>query len=128
MVADHSTSNRQTDLLSSPLTAVAWWGLPLVLGWAADFSPLPQMAKALVWSGALAWMGAGCAVNAYRCHRLHCYIAAPILFLGALTVLLIALGVTPLGAQTSSYAINATLGLALISLLVEPIWGKHRTH
>jgi hypothetical protein len=85
------------------------------------------MAATLVWAGALAWMDAGCALNAARCHRLHCYLSAPVLFLGALGTTAAAFGFEPFGAPTSSYVINTSLALALLSFLVEPIWGKYRS-
>lgn len=72
-------------------------------------------------------MGAGCALNAARCHRLHCYISAPVLCLGALGAALTTLGLNPLGPPTASYLINASLALALLSLLVEPVWAKYRS-
>ena len=71
-------------------------------------------------------MGAGCALNARRCRRLHCYIAAPVLIFGAVAMLGVAFGVTPFGSQTTPYVVDGTLGLALLSFLAEPVWGKYR--
>ena len=115
------------DFLSRPWSALLWWGLPLVAGWSADAAPIAPMAQTLVWAASLAWMGAGCALNAWQCHRLHCYLAAPVLFLGALGTGAAALGLTPLGAHTASYVINTTLALALVTFLAEPIWGRYRS-
>lgn len=128
MTAHRPSERRSGDFLGNPLAAVLWWGLPLAAGWTADVLRPPAPVEAAVWAAALAWMGTGCALNARRCHRLHCYIAAPILLLGAAGVLLVALGIAPLGAGTASYLINGTLLLALLSFLIEPIWGKYAAH
>ena len=117
---------KERDLLTSPASAVAWWGLPLVAAWTAEALPIATAAKSLVWAGALAWMGLGCALNAMRCHRLHCYLAAPILFLGAGATVVEAMGFEPLGDHSDSYVINSSLVLALLTFLVEPIWGRYR--
>lgn len=117
---------RARDFLGNPLSAIFWWGLPLALGGSAGFLPISPMAQTLAWAVAFAWMGTGCALNARRCHRLHCYISAPILFLGAVGATLAALGWTPLGPYTSSDVINGSLILAALTFLAEPIWGKYR--
>jgi hypothetical protein len=127
MTSHEPSDRRSSDLLSRPRSAVFWWGLPLVAGWSANFAPIPPLAATLVWAAALAWMGVGCTLNARRCHRLHCYIAAPVLFLGAAAAALVGLGWTPWGAPAASYVINGALALALLTFLAEPIWGKYRT-
>ncbi|HUZ13535.1 MAG TPA: hypothetical protein VMU93_11850 [Caulobacteraceae bacterium] len=127
MTAQPQTTPGARDFLARPTSAFFWWGLPFLAGFATNFLPLARDARTLVWAVALAWMGAGCALNAARCHRLHCYISAPVLFLGALGAVLGTLGLDPLGPPTASYAINASVAIALISLLVEPVWGKYRS-
>jgi hypothetical protein len=117
---------RFTDFLANPATAILWWGLPLAAGLLVEFLPLSSLAKTAVWAAALAWMGAGCTLNARRCHRLHCYFSAPILFLGALAALLVGLGITPFGPHAAGYVINTALILALLTFLAEPVWGKYR--
>lgn len=120
-------SRKERDFLTHPWSALVWWGLPLAAGWSADAAPITPIAQGLVWAAALTWMGAGCALNAWRCHRLHCYLAAPILFLGAVGTSAAALGFTPFGARTVSYVINTSLALALLTFLVEPAWGRYRS-
>ena len=115
------------DALRDPLGVALWWGLPLVAGWSAEVLPISPLAETLVWAAALTWMGTGCVVNARRCHRLHCYISAPVLLLGATAVVLAGLGWTPLGPHTASDLVNGSLGLALLSCLAEPIWGRYRS-
>ena len=126
MIARRPDAQKTTDFLARPRTALFWWGLPLVAGWSADALPISPIASRLVWAAALAWMGAGCALNAARCGRLHCYVAAPVLILGAVGVTACVLGFDPLGRPTASYVINASLALALLSFLAEAIWGKYR--
>ena len=124
---DPTSGRRSKDLLARPLSALLWWGLPFLAGLSTNGLPLRARATVLIWSAAFAWMGVGCTLNARRCHRLHCYISAPVLFLGAFAAVAAAFGFTPLGPSTASYVINATLALALMSFLAEPIWGRYRT-
>jgi hypothetical protein len=116
-----------TDLLGRPSTAFFWWGLPFLVGFGTNFLPIPPTARILVWAAALAWMGAGCTLNALRCQRLHCYISAPVLFLGAAAAPVLAFGLTPLPATAASYVINVSLVLMVMSLGVEPVLGKYRS-
>jgi hypothetical protein len=126
MTSQLLASEKQRDLLTRPWSAILWWGLPLVAGWSADAAPIAPMAQGLVWAVGLTWMGAGCALNARRCHRLHCYLAAPVLLLGAIGTGAVALGFAPFGVRSVSYVINTSLALALLSFLAEPIWGRYR--
>lgn len=123
----HSPTAASNDFLASPAGAMFWWGLPFLAGFATNFLPLASGWKTTVWAAALAWMGVGCVINARRCHRLHCYISAPVLLLGAAAASAAGLGFTPLGLGTASYAINVSLALALASFVVEPIFGKYRS-
>ncbi|MGH9693146.1 MAG: hypothetical protein ACRD5Z_03305, partial [Bryobacteraceae bacterium] len=61
------------DFLASPLSAVFWWGFPFLVGVSTNFLALGSLATTAIWAVALAWMGAGCVLNARRCHRMHCY-------------------------------------------------------
>jgi hypothetical protein len=70
-------------------------------------------------------MGIGCGLNARRCHRLHCYLSAPILLLGAIAAGLIGFDVVMLGPHALNNAISLTLVLALLSFVPEMIWGKY---
>jgi hypothetical protein len=125
MPAIDPSDPRTADALRRPASALFWWGLPLVLGWTSDFIHPPNPFGALAWSAALAWMGLGCALNAWRCHRLHCYIAAPVLFAGAAAVPLVALGLTPLRPDAISYIVDTAIGLALLSFGAEFVFGKY---
>src|SRR5579883_135247 len=126
MTADEQSTPRTRDFLANPLTAAFWWGLPLAAGWIADASPVPRPESTSVWAVALAWMGVGCALNAGRHRRLHCFIAAPVLLVGALSVALAAAGLAPFGPHGASYLINGTLALALASFVAEAARGRYR--
>ena len=127
MTSQWPASANGRDFLTHPWSAILCWGLPLVAGWAADAAPIAPMAQGLVWAVALTWMAAGCALNAWRCHRLHCYLAAPVLFLGAIGTAAAALGFPPFGVRGAGYVVNASLALAALTFLVEPVWGRYRS-
>ncbi|HSV04526.1 MAG TPA: hypothetical protein VLI41_15130 [Phenylobacterium sp.] len=127
MTSEERTGRGSADFLRNPLSAAFWWGLPLAAGWTGEALPIAAPDKTLVWAAALAWMGVGCALNARRCRRLHCFLAAPVLLLGAAATALVALGWTPLGPIAAGYLVNGSLGLALLTFLAEPVWGRYRT-
>lgn len=118
---------RMNDLLARPTSALFWWGFPFLAGVSTNVLPVGEIAQSLVWAVALVWMGVGCTLNALRCHRLHCYISAPVLFLGAATAAAAGAGFTPLGPSTCSLAVNVSLALVLLSFLAEPVWGMYRS-
>jgi hypothetical protein len=95
-------------------------------GFSTNLLPVDAKPATFAWAVAFTWMGLGCALNARRCHRLHCYISAPVLFFGAIAAVASAIGFAPLGPGSSGYVINGTLALSALSFLVEPIWGKYR--
>ena len=126
MTSNELTAQRSRDFLARPFSALLWWGLPLLVGVSTNVLPISPTVATFVWAAAFAWMGVGCTLNARRCHRLHCYISAPVLFLGAVAAAAAGLGLAPLGPSTPGYVINTTLALALLTFLVEPVWGKYR--
>jgi hypothetical protein len=117
--------SKTRDLSRSPASALLWWGLPLIAGMLTNVLPVATTGVAAVWTVALVWMGVGCGLNALRCGRLHCYIAAPALLVGAAAVALAASGLAPFPMPPLSLLINGALGVALLSFLVEPIWGMY---
>lgn len=110
--------------MRQPTGIIIWWALPLALGISTNFWHLPLARTALVWAIALAWMGTGCALNALRCGRRHCFISGPVLWLGAIAAGLVALGVTS-GQSSLGEVVNGTLALAVLSLLSEWLWGMY---
>jgi hypothetical protein len=104
---------------------VLWWVAPLVVATVAGGRRLPFGEAAAIWSGALGWMGLGCALNARRCHRLHCYISGPALLLGAVACALIATGLVNLGPRALAYTTWSALGLTAASFLPEIVWRRY---
>ena len=115
---------RSRDWLRRPIALILGWALPIALGVSTNFWHLPLARTALIWAIALAWMGTGCALNALRCGRRHCFISAPVLWLGAIVTGLVALGVLS-GQNSLGAAVNGTLVLAVLSLLSERLWGVY---
>ena len=76
----------KNDFAASTRTFLFFWGVPIAAIVLASFLTPPT--SILVRASALFWAGAACAVNAYRCGRLHCYITGPLLLLGGLAILL----------------------------------------
>ena len=122
---DAATAASRKDWTRQPLTIVLWWGLPLAIGMLANLPHLPQRADAGVWAAVLAWMAAGCLLNARRCHRVHCFISGPVLMLGAVFAALAASGAVEPGAGMFSIVINGTLLLALLSFTPEMVWKRY---
>jgi hypothetical protein len=119
------TTNREppNDWVRRPVSALLLWCLPLCLGFGTNLLHLPVRAEALVWMIVFVWMGAGCVLNARRCHRLHCYISGPIFLLGAVVAGLFASDL--LVVSHFNNIVGATLGLALLSFVPEMIWRKY---
>jgi hypothetical protein len=113
------------DWARSPSMILLWWGLPLVIGVLSNLPHLAQRADAGVWAIVFAWMATGCALNARRCHRVHCFISGPVLLAGAVFAALAASGVIEPAAGTFSNVINATLLLALLSFGPEIVWKRY---
>ena len=115
---------KSRDWLRQPLGFTFWWGIPIALGVLANLWHRSLAATAFVWAVALAWMGTGCALNALRCGRRHCFISGPVLWLGAIAAGLIALGILS-GRNALSDAVNGTIALAALSFLSECFWGLY---
>ena len=76
----------KSDFVASTQTFLFFWGLPIAAALVAAFFAPPV--STLIWAGALFWAGAACALNAFRCGRLHCYITGPLFLLAGLAILL----------------------------------------
>lgn len=113
------------DWTRGPASAFVWWCLPLAIGIGSGFLGLSSRAMAFAWMGALAWMGAGCVLNALRCHRLHCYISGPAFLIGAIACGLLGAGTLVLGPRALSYAVSLTFAAVLLSFLPERIWRRY---
>lgn len=83
--------------------------------------PLP---RAAVWTIALIWMGVACLANARRCRRTHCRFTGPFYLVMALLVVMLAVGLLPLGRYGWHVLGAATvLGTGLVWWGTERIWG-----
>jgi len=101
------------------------WGIPSVVLVAAGLlDPAP---RALVWAGVLAWMGAGCLLNARRCGRTHCRYTGPYYLAMIVPVALLGAGVVSFGTW-AWWVLGAMilLGAKVIWLATEGLWGKYR--
>lgn len=116
----------QSDWIRRPGAALIWWCVPVGLALVFSLAIHRRRVVACAWMIALAWMGIGCLLNALRCHRLHCFISAPILLLGALAVGLIGFDVVALGPHALNNTISSVLLLAVFSFLPEIIRGQYR--
>lgn len=70
-------------------------------------------------------MGIGCAVNARRCHRRHCYYASPVLLIGALLTALVGFEIIDLGSNGLSFVTGGTYIAVALTFLPEKLLGKY---
>lgn len=106
------------DWVRQPTSALLWWWAPLGLAIGLSSIGLPTTTVALAWATVFAWMGTGCALNAWRCRRLHCYISAPVFYLGAIASVLVA---THAFHARLGTIVSVTLVLVCLSFLPEMI-------
>lgn len=118
------TGAKPRDWVRHPIGIVFWWALPIALGNSTNFWHLPLPRAGLIWALALAWMGTGCALNALRCGRRHCFISAPVLWLGAIAAALAGFGVIS-GRNALGELVNGSLALVALSFLSEWFWGLY---
>lgn len=117
-------SAQSKDWLRQPTGVIVWWGIPITLGVLTNFLHLSLTHTALTWAGAFGWMGTGCALNALRCGRRHCFFSGPVLWLGGIAAGLIALGIVA-DRNALREVVNGTVALAVLSWLSECIWGLY---
>ena len=115
------------DHAAQPLSFFWSWGLPIVVLISTNFMSgvVPFPAIVAIMSGAFFWMGLACLLNARRCRRRHCYYSGPIFILGAIAALLVGFEVISLGRDGLIIVTGATLTLALLTYVSEPIFGKY---
>ncbi len=123
---DHPSpdAHRARDWTSQYRRAVIWWWAPAGMAIGAGFFHLSHPARGLIWAAAFAWMGAGCALNARRCGRRHCYFSGPAFGLGALGAALSGFRVLPV-AHPLNHVVWGTIVLVAASYLPEAFWGKY---
>jgi hypothetical protein len=113
------------DWARQPLSVCLWWGLPVAIGASVGLLHLSFRAGAAICAVLFLWMAVGCLLNARRCHRLHCYISGPVLLLGAVFAVLVALNLVNLSPQVFNNAVGAVLLLALLSFVPEIVWKRY---
>mgnify|MGYP003114535183 CR=1 FL=1 len=115
------------DLSRKPLPFLLVWGLPILVllsvNWLQYY--LSAAPIILLMAGAYVWMGSGCAINARRCGRLHCYMAGPSMLLGGVMILLVGFGILDLGPVRVPHLSYATLALVAVSFGLEWIFGRY---
>ncbi len=115
------------DLLRSRRVVVGAFVVPALALVALGFFSVDSRVQGVVWAAALAVMGSACALNAWRCGRLHCYFTAPFLFLMAAAALLLGFG--PLGRSQAAWnvlAIVLVVGVVVLTSLPERLFGRYR--
>ena len=117
----------QEDWLRKPISALIVWCVPIALGVLASRLFSSSRLVAVVWVIGFVWMGIGCYLNARRCHRLHCYISAPIFLLGAVVLGLEGVGLLTFGVHAIGNTISVTLTLVVFSFVPEAIWGRYKS-
>ena len=122
-------SNEQSDndFSTKPLPFWLLWGGPIALMLSMNFVRLPIEWTTVILSACLAWMGLGCAMNARRCHRRHCYYASPVLLVGAVLTLLVGFGIVDFGQDGLIYVTWGTFALVALTFLPEKLQGKYRS-
>jgi len=121
-MADQTGSRKSRDLSRRPISFWIGWGLPIVILLSMNFARgvIPFEGILYILSGSLAWMGIGFLINARRCKRRHCYLAGPVLLLGAAGVLLVGFEHVDLEADGLIYMVWGT-GI-LVGLTFMPEW------
>lgn len=115
------------DILSNPVGSLLVFCLPPAAMVVVAARAASVAWRTGVWTVALVIMGVGCAVNAIRCGRIHCYITAPFFFLMALVTLLYGLGILSIrGSAWNLIGLTVLVGAIVLSCLPEMLFGKYR--
>jgi hypothetical protein len=114
------------DLAARVLPFWLLWGAPIAIMMSLNLIRPPAEWATGILSVCFAWMGIGCAINARRCHRRHCYYSSPILLAGAALTLLVGLGFLDFGPYGLMYVTWGIFGLVMMTFLPEKLFGKYR--
>ena len=114
------------DFVARPLPFCLLWGAPIAIMLSLNFVRPPAEWAIGIISVCFAWMGTGCAINARRCHRRHCYYSSPILLAGSALSLLVGFGFVDLGPYGLMYVTWGIFALVMLTFLPEKFFGKYR--
>lgn len=114
------------DLAARVLPFWLLWGAPIAIMMSLNFIRPPAEWATGILSVCFAWMGIGCAINARRCHRRHCYYSSPILLAGAALTLLVGFGFLDFGPYGLMHVTWGIFGLVMMTFLPEKLFGKYR--
>jgi len=116
----------KNDLATKALPFWGLWGAPIGIMMSLNILRPPVEWTTTILTVCLAWMGIGCAINARKCHRRHCYYASPVLLIGAGLTLAVGFGVVNFGAYGLMYVTWGTFALVLVTFLPEKLFGKYK--
>ena len=118
---------RSRDFLSHPLSAFVLFWLPAIAIIAGGLPAVSNGWRTVIWTAALAVMGAACLANAMRCGRIHCFITGPFFLAMAVVTLLYGLGVLPLGSRGWNFiGLTILVGAVVLCCLPEAFLGRYR--
>ncbi|MGH8232905.1 MAG: hypothetical protein ACREPU_01735 [Rhodanobacteraceae bacterium] len=113
----HASDQASGRDLTRGVSACLLWYLPLALLIAGGV-----WHSLWVWTAAFVVMGAGCAVNAMRCGRLHCYVTGPLFLLAAIWCLLSRLSLVPI---QPAVLLLVVFGITLLAHGAEVPFGRY---
>jgi len=125
-VESNATTCKSRDILSSRWRVFILYWLPAIAIVVAGASAISSGWRTVVWTVALATMGAACIVNAVRCGRVHCYLTGPFFLLMALVALSYGLGILHLGGNGwNLLGLTTLIGAIALWCLPEMFLGKY---
>ena len=123
---ERASENERRDLLDNRLISFLIWKLPVIVMIVTAIAFREPGVVGVFWGFSIGVLGSGCALNALRCGRLHCYITAPYFFVMAAVSVLHGFGILTLGSRGFLWIGLATVGGGLLlTHLPELIWGKY---
>jgi hypothetical protein len=120
-----SRIDSSNDLVEKLIPFWVLWGGPIAIMLSLNLIRPPIEWTTGILAAGFAWMGVGCAINARRCHRRHCYYASPILLIGAILTLLVGFDYVDLGSGGLMYITWGTFALVMLTFLSEKMFGKY---
>jgi len=125
-VESNAATCKSRDILSSRWRVFILYWLPAIAIVVAGASAISSGWRTVVWTVALATMGAACIVNAVRCGRVHCYLTGPFFLLMALVALSYGLGILHLGGNGwNLLGLTTLIGAIALWCLPEMFLGKY---